>query len=104
MANEKLNGKLVLEIADPDNDARRIIEIDLDDEDQWFDIEVGKNPWGNIWAEVGGEEEGRWRVVRAFRRVPAQAGLHADRFEMADEIPMSELHEAVMQRFDDYAN
>ena len=104
MENEKLNGKLVLEIADPDNDARRVIEIDLDDEDQWADIEVGKNPWDETWAEVGGEEEGRWRVVRAFRRVPAQAGLHADRFEMADEIPMAELYEAVMERFEKFSS
>ena len=104
MEDRMPNGKLMLEIADPDTDARRIIKVDLDDEDEWGDIEVGKNPWNETWAEVGGEVEGRWRVVRAFRRVPAQAGLHTDRFEMADEISMSELYDAVMARFDKFSN
>ena len=93
---------VTLEIEDPDGKERdRLVSLDLDDEDDWGDLETGVDDDGKAWAEVGGEEGYRWPVARAFEVIPLSE-KHEGKFPMAKAITLRELDKLVRERFEKY--
>ena len=101
--NAAIDHKVVtLEIEDPDGKERdRLVSLDLDDEDDWGDLETGVDEDGKAWAEVGGEEGYRWPVARAFEVIPLSE-KHEGKFPMAKAITLRELDRLVRERFEKY--
>lgn len=108
MACEKVTdgGKVVIvEIADPwHEEQNRLLTLDLDDSDDWGDVEVGKNGDGEVFAEVGIDEDSRWAIVAAWECVPPTEELHQGKYPMARKITLGELHDLVMDRFEEFSN
>ena len=108
MACQKVTdgGKVVMvEIADPwREEPNRLLTLDLDDSDDWGDVEVGKNEDGEVFAEVGIDEDSRWAIVAAWECVPPTEELHQGKYPMARKITLGELHDLVMDRFEEFSN
>ena len=108
MACEKVTdgGKVVMvEISDPwHEEPNRLLTLDLDDSDDWGDVEVGKNEDGEVFAEVGMDEDSRWAIVAAWECVPPTEELHQGKYPMARKITLGELHDLVMDRFEEFSN
>ena len=103
----KVNGELdhmvvTLEIEDPDGKERdRLVSLDLDDEDDWGDLETGVDEDGKAWAMVGSGERCCWRVARAFVVIPLSE-KHDGKFPMARALTLRELDALVRERFEKY--
>ena len=93
---------VTLEIEDPDGKERdRLVSLDLDDEDDWGDLETGVDDDGKAWAEVGGEEGYRWPVARAFEVIPLSE-KHEGKFPMARALTLRELDRLVREKFEKF--
>ena len=99
-------GRVVMvEIADPcHEEPNRLLTLDLDNADDWGDVEVGKNEDGEVFAEVGIDEDSRWAIVAAWESVPPTDELHQGKYPMARKITLGELHDLVMDRFEEFSN
>ena len=99
-------GKVVMvEVADPwHEEPNRLLTLDLNDADDWGDVEVGKNEDGEVFAEVGIDEDSRWAIAAAWECVPPTEELHQGKYPMARKITLAELHDLVMERFDAFSN
>lgn len=94
---------VVLEIKDPGHRKRnRIVQFNLDDKDDWFEIACGTSPDGKGWAEVGNDEDHRWPVVRAFELVPDDE-MYNGSCPTAQSITLLELNKLVMERIEKYS-
>ena len=90
------------EIEDPDGKERdRLVSLDLDDEDDWGDLETGVDEDGKAWAMVGSGERCCWRVARAFVVIPLSE-KHDGKFPMARALTLRELDALVRERFEKY--
>ena len=112
MAEKVNNGTTVgkalvvtLLISDPWKDeCARLVSLNLDDEDDWGDVEVGKHRNGRCWAHVSIDEGHRWRVERAFEEVSLGTEMHQGKYPMAKELTLRELHDRVMERMDRFCS
>ena len=96
---------VMVEIADPWHEQpNRLLTLDLNDADDWGDVEVGKNEDGEVFAEVGIDEDSRWAIAAAWECVPPTEELHQGKYPMARKITLAELHDLVMERFDAFSN
>lgn len=94
---------VILEIKDPKRRKRnRIVQLNLDDEDDWFEIATGVCPNGRGWAGVGNDEDKRWPVVRAFKLLPDDE-MYNGNCATAEAITLRELDRLVMERIEKYS-
>ena len=87
-----------------EKEKRKIVSLDLDDVDDWGDLEVSLPDAKRCWAEVGIDEDRRWRVVRAFRIVSLGEGRFQGKFPMAEAITLRELRDLALARFEEFCN
>ena len=85
-----------------EKEKRKIVSLDLDDVDDWGDLEVSLPDAKKCWAEVGIDEDSRWRVVRAFKVVSLGEGRFQGKFPMAEAITLRELRDLALARFDEF--
>ena len=103
----KAKGKLdhtvvTLEIEDPNGKERnRLVSLDLDDEDDWGEIETGFDEDDKVWAMVGSGERCCWRVTRAFAVIPKNE-KHDGKFPMARALTLRELDRLVRERYEKF--
>ena len=81
---------------------RKLLSLDLDDVDDWGDLEVSLPDAKKCWAEVGIDEDSRWRVVRAFKVVSLGDGLFQGKFPMAEAITLRELRDLALARLEEF--
>ena len=81
---------------------REDVALDLDDVDDWGDLEVSLPDAKKCWAEVGIDEDSRWRVVRAFKVVSLGDGLFQGKFPMAEAITLRELRDLALARLEEF--
>ena len=87
-----------------EKEKRKIVSLDLDDVDDWGDLEVSLPDAKKCWAEVGIDEDSRWRVVRAFKVVSLGEGSFQGKFPMAEVISLGELRDLALARFEKFSN
>ena len=87
-----------------EREKRKLVSLDLDDADDWGDLEVSLPDAKKCWAEVGIDEDSRWRVVRAFKVVSLGEGRFQGKFPMAEAITLRELRDLALARFDEFCN
>ena len=93
---------VTLEIEDPDGKERdRLVSLDLDDEDDWGELETGVDEDGKAWAMVGSGERCCWRVARAFAVIPLSE-KHEGKFPMARGLTLRELDALVRERYEKF--
>ena len=85
-----------------EKEKRKLVSLDLDDEDDWGDLEVSLPDAKKCWAEVGIDEDSRWRVVRAFKVVSLGDGLFQGKFPMAEAITLRELRDLALARLEEF--
>ena len=77
--------------------ARRMVTVDLEDEDAWGDVNV-------FWTGtemalgLGNDVDGYCKIVRAFEMVEPHAELYGSKFPVAYELTMAELRELMEAR------
>ena len=101
--NAAIDHKVVtLEIEDPDGKERnRLVSLDLDDEDDWGDLETGFDEDDRVWAMVGSGERCCWNVARAFVVVPLSE-KHYGKFPMARALTLRELRDLALARLEEF--
>ena len=93
---------VTLEIEDPDGKERnRLVSLDLDDEDDWGELETGFDEDDRAWAMVGGGERCCWPVARAFAVIPLSE-KHEGKFPMARALTLRELDALVRERYEKF--
>ena len=93
---------VTLEIEDPDGKERnRLVSLDLDDEDDWGELETGFDEDDRVWAMVGSGERCCWNVARAFVVVPLSE-KHYGKFPMALALTLRELRDLALARLEKF--
>ena len=77
--------------------ARRMVSVDLEDEDAWGDVNVFWTGTEMAWG-LGNDVEGYWKIARAFEMVEPLVELHEAKFPVAYELTMVELRELIEAR------
>lgn len=66
--------------------SRRIVAVDLEDEDDSGEINVFVDERGELCYGLGNDEEGYWKIVRVFEIQEPAHELHEGRFPVAYEL------------------
>ena len=77
--------------------ARRMVTVDLEDEDAWGDINVFWAGTEMAWG-LGNDVDGYWKIERAFEMVEPHVELHESKFPVAYELTIAELQELMEAR------
>lgn len=77
--------------------ARRMVTVDLEDEDAWGDVNVFWTGTEMAWG-LGNDVDGYWKISRAFEMVEPHVELHESKFPVAYELTMAELRELMEAR------
>ena len=77
--------------------ARRMVAVDLEDEDAWGDVNVFWIGTEMAWG-LGNDVDGYWKIARAFEMVEPHVELHESKFPVAYELTMAELRELMEAR------
>ena len=77
--------------------ARRMVVVDLEDEDDWGDVNVFWTGTETAWG-LGDDVDGYWKIVRAFEMMEPHDELHESRFPVAYELTIAQLRELMEAR------
>ena len=77
--------------------ARRMVTVDLEDEDDWGDVNTFWTGTEIAWG-LGNDVDGYWKIARAFEMVEPHVELHESKFPVAYELTMAELRELMEVR------
>lgn len=77
--------------------ARRMASIDLEDEDEWGDLNLFWTGTEMAWG-LGNDVDGYWKIERVFEMSEPQVELLESKFPVANELTMSELQELMEAR------
>lgn len=91
---------VTLELQEPYSQERRLISMDIDDEDDWGDIKMTESGDGEASGEVVDETGSGWKILNAYRVVPIDEGKHNGKFPMAVAVTLGELHGMLLERLE----
>ena len=77
--------------------ARRMVTVDLEDEDDWGDVNWFWTGTEMAWG-LGNYVDGYWKIERAFEMMEPSAELHESKFPVAYELTMDQLRELMEAR------
>ena len=77
--------------------ARRVVTVDLEDEDEWGDLNLFWIGTEMAWG-LGNDVDGYWKIERTFEMSEPQVELLESKFPVANELTMSELQELMEAR------
>lgn len=77
--------------------ARRMVTVDLEDEDDWGDVNWFWTGTEMAWG-LGNYVDGYWKIERAFEMVEPRVDLHESKFPVAYELTMDQLRELMEAR------
>ena len=80
---------------------RKLVSLDLDDVDDWGELETGFDDDDRVWAMVGSGERCCWNVARAFVVVPLSE-KHYGKFPMARALTLRELRDLALARLEEF--
>lgn len=75
--------------------ARRIVTVDLSDEDHWGDIGLFVTPDGVMHRGLGNDEDGYWLITDAFELIEPEVELHEGKYPVGYFLTDNDLSEVL---------
>lgn len=76
--------------------SRRMVSVDLEDEDDWGDLNTFWDGEAMAWG-LGNDVDGYWKIIRVFEMIDPRIEMHEGGFPVAYELTFDQL-EALMDR------
>ena len=82
-------------------DSRRIVTIDLEDEDDWGDVNWFWTGTEMAWG-LGDDVNGYWKIERVFEMVEPRVELHEDKFPISYELTLEQFRVLMEKRVESW--
>jgi len=100
----ELSGKYKGEVGDievTNMTSRRMVAVDLENEEEWGDINSFWDGEG-LSLGLGNDEDGYWKIVRAFEIMEPTEELHEDKYPVSYELSLDQLAELMDERVESW--